>query len=151
MTHTSIVVNQDQQAQKQNSSKTHRIYAYLLESAHISAMAYCIKVEVDITKRTSFGLKKICLRGNTIWHEPCKVSKFSHENKARAWTKIKNYFMRLTGMKKLIFNFVHALALFSWLNYETLQGSCQIVLPRRSIFFRPKLVLLLMSTSSLMQ
>ena len=57
---------------------------YLVESAHISAIAYCIKLEVDITKRVSFGLKKIGLRGNTIWHEPRKVSEISHENKARA-------------------------------------------------------------------
>ena len=57
---------------------------YRLESAHISAIAYCIKLEVDISKRTSFGLKKIGLRGNTIWHEPCKVSEISQKNKARA-------------------------------------------------------------------
>ena len=75
-----------------------------LESAHISAIAYCIKLEVDISKRTSFGLKKIGLRGNKIWHEPCKVSEISHKNKARAWTKIKKFFARLTGMKKLIFH-----------------------------------------------
>ena len=56
----------------------------LLESAHISAIAYCIKLEVDISKRTSFGLKKIGLRGNTIWHEPRKVSEISQKNKARA-------------------------------------------------------------------
>ena len=57
---------------------------YALESAHISAIAYCIKLEVDISKRTSFGLKKIGLRGNTIWHEPRKVSEISQKNKARA-------------------------------------------------------------------
>ena len=28
-------------------------------SAHISAIAYCIKLEVDISKRTSFGIKYI--------------------------------------------------------------------------------------------
>ena len=56
----------------------------ILESAHISAIAYCIKLEVDISKRTSFGLKKIGLRGNTIWHEPRKVSEISQKNKARA-------------------------------------------------------------------
>ena len=75
----------------------------MLESAHISAIAYCIKLEVDINKRTSFGLKKIGLRGNKIWHEPCKVSEISHKNKARAWTKIKNFFARLTGMTEMIF------------------------------------------------
>ena len=57
---------------------------YIVESAHISAIAYCIKLEVDISKRTSFGLKKIGLRGNTIWHEPRKVSEISQKNKARA-------------------------------------------------------------------
>ena len=57
---------------------------YIIESANISAIAYCIKLEVDISKRTSFGLKKIGLRGNTIWHEPRKVSEISQKNKARA-------------------------------------------------------------------
>ena len=61
-----------------------------------------------------------------------------------------SFFMPI-NLVKYFFIFVYALALFSWLNSETLQGSCQIVLPQRPIFFRPKLVLLLMSTSSLMQ
>ena len=80
----------------------------------------------------------------------------------RSW----KLYQKMTGAKKVslmknqfchayqphkIWIFVHALALFSWLNSETLRGSCQIVLHRRPIFFRPKLVLLFMSTSSLMQ
>ena len=67
-------------------------------------MAYCIKLEVDISMGSIFGLNKIGLRGHTIWHEPHKVSEISHENKLRApWKKIKNFFARLTGMTILIF------------------------------------------------
>ena len=107
---------------------------YLVESAHISAIAYCIKLEVDISKRTSFGLKKIGLRGNTIWHEPCKVSEFSHENKARAWTKLKNYFMRLTGMKKLIFRLSNFFGSGHFLIHEILKNRPKIDRSQKSYF-----------------
>ena len=95
---------------------------YILESAHISAMAYCIKLEVDISMRRIFGLNKNGLGGNTIWHKPRKVSEISHENKARAWTKIKNHFMRLTGMKKLIFHLSNFFGSGHFLIHEILKN-----------------------------
>ena len=55
------------------------------------------------------------------------------------------------NLAKKFFNFVHALALFSWLISETLQRPCQIVRPQMPFLFRQKMLLMLMSISTLMQ
>ena len=66
---------------------------YIVESAHISDMAYCIKLEVDISMSTIFDLNKNGLRSHIGWHQPRKVSGVRHQNKAWACTKSKNIFI----------------------------------------------------------
>ena len=79
-------------------------------------------MEVDISIWNIFCLNKNGLRGHTIWQEPRKVSEKSHENKARAWTKFKNFFTRLTGMKKLIFHQNNFLSSGHFLIHEILKN-----------------------------
>ena len=55
------------------------------------------------------------------------------------------------NLVKEFFNFAYALALYSRMNYETLQGYFQIVQPRRPFLFRQKMLPMLRSTSTLMQ
>ena len=77
--------------------------AGLIESVHFSRPAWCIKVEVDINIWNIYCLNMNSLWGHKIWHEPREISKISLENKARGWTKFKNFFARLTRITKLIF------------------------------------------------
>ena len=81
----------------------HIIY-YTIEYFHISATAYCIKVEVGISMRSIFCLNKNGLRGRTIWQGPRKVSEISHAKKRQRMDEIKKFLCEVDRHEKSDFS-----------------------------------------------